>query len=389
MNLRDLIKRNQPKSAIGIVIGNSDDGLDCPGYVSLADNPEVFTACRTIAMLISSMPIMLMQNGDNGDTRIYNELSRKLDIEPNSKMTRRTWMESIVMNLLLYGRGNSVATVQTTGGLLGDIEPIPASMVSFIPVGNGYTVSVGGKIYKPDELLHFVDNPNRYYPWKGDGVTLLLRDVANNLKQANVTKKGFMSSKWKPSIIVKVDAMIEEFSSPAGRQKLLDDYVKSSEVGEPWLIPAEQFSVEQVKPLSLADLAISDSVAIDKKTVAAIIGVPGFLLGVGEYNQAEWNSFISNRVREIAMEIEQELTRKLILNPRWYLKFNILSLMNWDIQTVADVYCKLADRGYVDGNEVRDRIGMSPREGLDELRVLENYIPVEKSGDQLKLVQND
>lgn len=387
MSFKDLIKRNQPRSAIGFVISNGEEGLDCPGYVSLADNPEVFTACRTIAMLISSMPIMLMQNGDNGDTRIYNELSRKLDIEPNSKMTRRTWMESIVMNLLLYGRGNSVATVQTNEGLLGDIDPIPASMVSFNPVGNGYVVSINGKTYNPDELLHFVDNPDRNYPWKGKGVTLLLRDVANNLKQANVTKKGFMSSKWKPSIIVKVDAMIDEFSSPEGRKKLLDDYVRSADVGEPWLIPAEQFSVEQVKPLSLADLAISDSVNIDKRTVAAIIGVPSFLLGVGEYNQAEWNSFISNRVREVAMEIEQELTRKLILNPKWYLKFNILSLMNWDIQTVADVYCKLADRGYVDGNEVRDRIGMSPREGLDELRVLENYIPVEKSGDQKKLVQ--
>lgn len=387
MSLKDLIKRNQPRSAIGFVISNGEDGLDCPGYVSLADNPEVFTACRTIAMLISSMPIMLMQNGENGDTRIYNELSRKLDIEPNSKMTRRTWMESIVMNLLLYGRGNSVATVQTNEGLLGDIDPIPASMVSFNPVGNGYVVTINGKSYNPDELLHFVDNPDRNYPWKGKGTTLLLRDVANNLKQANVTKKGFMSSKWKPSIIVKVDAMIDEFSSPEGRKKLLDDYVRSADVGEPWLIPAEQFSVEQVKPLSLADLAISDSVNIDKRTVAAIIGVPSFLLGVGEYNQAEWNSFISNRVREVAMEIEQELTRKLILNPKWYLKFNILSLMNWDIQTVADVYCKLADRGYVDGNEVRDRIGMSPREGLDELRVLENYIPVEKSGDQKKLVQ--
>lgn len=385
--IRTATKRSD--SCIGVVVGDKSEDLTCPGYTSLAHNPEVFTACRTIAGLISSMPIMLMENGDSGDIRIFNELSRKLDIEPHNRMTRRTWMEAIVMNLLLYGKGNSVCTVRTSRGLLRNIDPIPASMVAFNPKGMGdYEIFINGKTYRPDDVLHFVDNPDENYPWKGKGLTVVLSDVANNLKQANATKKGFMSSKWKPSIIVKVDAMIDEFSNPEGRKKLLEDYVNSSEAGEPWLIPAEQFSVEQVKPLSLADLSISDSVTMDKKTVASIIGVPPFVLGVGEYNKEAWNSFISNKVRIIAEEIEQELTRKLILNPKWYVKFNILSLMDWDIKTIADVFGGLSDKGYITGNEVRDRIGMSPKDGLDELRILENYIPVDMIGMQKKLVQD-
>jgi HK97 family phage portal protein len=234
-----------------------------------------------------------------------------------------------------------------------------------------------------------VDNPDQYYPWKGKGMTVLLSDVANNLKQASATKKGFMSSKWKPSIIVKVDAMTEEFSGPEGRQKILDEYIKNTEAGEPWLIPADQFEVEQVRPLSLADLAISDSVEIDKRTVASIIGVPPFVLGVGDYNKDAWNAFIANTVRVIAQEIEQELTKKLILNPKWYLKFNILSLMDWDIKTISEVFGSLSDRGFVTGNEVRDRIGMSPKDGLDELRILENFIPNDMIGQQSKLVNNN
>ena len=376
-------------SMVGILLGDDDTSLACTGYTSLADNPEVFTACRKIATLISSMPIMLMENGKSGDTRIFNELSRKLDIEPNRNMTRRTWMEAIVMNMLLYGRGNSVVKVYTSRGYITTLEPISASRVSFAPspTGRKYQIFIDGKMYDPDDVLHFVDNPDRFYPWMGKGATVVLSDVANNLKQASVTKKGFMSSKWKPSIIVKVDSMIDEFSSPEGRQKLLDSYVKSSDVGEPWLIPAEQFEVEQVKPLSLADLAISDSVEIDKRTVASILGVPPFVLGVGEYNKEAWNSFIANTVRVIAEEIEQEITRKLILNPKWYVKFNILSLMDWDIQTVANVFGSLSDRGFVTGNEVRDRIGMSPVDGLDEMRVLENYIGWDYSNKQKKLIQ--
>lgn len=376
-------------SQIGIILGGESSDIKCPGYTSLADNAEVFTACRRIAMLISSMPIMLMENGDSGDIRIFNELSRKIDINPNRNMTRRSWMEAIVMNMLLYGRGNSVVTVKTSRGILQNMEPISAGRVSFAPnaAKTGYVIYIDGKAYDPNDVLHFVDNPDRFYPWMGKGLTVQLKDAADNIKQANKTKKGFMSSKWKPSIIVKVDAMIDEFSSPDGRDKLLKSYVQSADVGEPWLIPAEQFEVEQIRPLSLADLAISDSVVMDKKTIAAIIGVPAFVLGVGEYNQAEWNAFISSIVRMIAMEIEQELTRKLILNPKWYLKFNILSLMDWDLKTIADVFGGLSDKGYITGNEVRDRIGMSPLEGLDELRILENYIPVTMIGEQKKLIQ--
>ena len=380
---------NCGKSAIGIVVGGDDEELKCSGYTSLADNPEVFTACRKIAMLISSMPIMLMENGKSGDIRIFNELSRKLDIDPNRNMTRRTWVEAIVMNMLLYGRGNSVVRVYTSRGQISNMEPISASRVSFVPptTGTKYTVVIDGKSYDPNDVLHFVDNPDRYYPWKGKGLTVVLSDVANNLKQASATKKGFMSTKWKPSIIVKVDSMIDEFSSPEGRTKLLESYIKSSDAGEPWLIPADQFDVTTIKPLSLADLAISDSVQMDKRTVAAIIGVPPFVLGVGDYEKDAWNAFINNTVRVIAQEIEQELTRKLILNPKWYVKFNILSLMDWDIKTIADVFGTLSDRGFVTGNEVRDRIGMSPVDGLDEFRILENYIPYDMSALQKKLVQ--
>ena len=126
---------------------------------------------------------------------------------------------------------------------------------------------------------------------------------------------------------------------------------------------------------------------MDKRTIAALIGVPPFIVGVGNYNKEEWNAFINTTVKTIVKGIEQEMTRKLIVSPTWYIRFNVLSLLDWDIKTIADVFGSLSDRGFVDGNEVRDRLGMSPRDGLDELRVLENYIPFDMSAYQKKLIQ--
>ena len=362
------------------------DYLKC-GYTKLADNPEIISGCFKIAQLISSMTIYLMANTERGDIRIVNELSRKIDIEPNKNMTRSTWMTAIVMNLLLYGNGNSIVYPHTDNGYLGDLEPIPAYRVKFKTVlnTNDYRIEIDDKEYNPRDLLHFVINPNPDYLWMGQGFKVALKHIAENLAQAQATTKGFMESKWKPSIIVKVDALTEEFASKEGRTKLLQEYLETSNVGEPWMIPAEQFEIEQIKPLSLSDLAINDTVQLEKRTVASILGVPPFILGVGEYKSDEWDSFVNNTLRPIAQSIEQEMTRKLILSPKMYLMFNMSKLYSYDLQKLSSVYSGLYDKGIITGNEVREKIGMQPREGLDELIVLENYIPVSKIGDQNKL----
>ena len=386
-NKQDLSDIEKQNKVAAFVLADLFDDCCASGYTRLSDNPEIQTACLRIAELIGSMTIYLMENGPDGDRRIINELSRKIDIEPNRNMTRIHWMTINVMNMLLHGKGNGICVPHTHEGNLESLEPISASRVTFQPVGNSYRdyrVLIDGIAKDPNNLLHFVYNPDETYVWMGKGVTVTLKDIANNLKQAQKTENAFMSSEWKPSIIVKVDALADEFATPAGRQKLLDSYVKPSQNGEPWLIPAEQFEVEQVRPLTLADLAIKDTVELDKKTVAAVIGVPAFLLGVGAFNREEWNSFIQTKVKAIALNIQQELTRCLIISPKWYIYLNYWSLMDYDLKAVSDILLAGSDRGFVCGDEWRDRMHLPPA-GLKEYKVLENYIPYDMSGDQGKL----
>ncbi|OUQ12393.1 phage portal protein [Lachnoclostridium sp. An14] len=379
-------KRREKNVVSWLCSSDAYDILTCKGYTSLSQNPEIITAVDKIAKLIGSMTLYLMENRDDGDVRIRNELSRKIDIEPCSSMTRSTFIQWIVRTLYLEGNGNAVVLPVFRRGYLQDLRPQPANTVSLNPLSYwDYQVMLGGTPYEPDEILHFVLNPDSTYPWKGDGYKVALTDVANNLKQAGVTEKGFMESKWKPSIIVKVDAMTDEYSSPEGRRKLLSEYIETGRAGEPWLIPAEQFSVEQVRPLSLADLALSDMVQLDKRTVAAILGVPPFVLGVGDFNREAWNNFISSTIMPIAQAIQQEMTKKLLYSPTLYFRFNPRSLYSYELRDMAAIADDQYVRGIMTANEVRDWLGLSPKDGLNELVILENYIPRGMIADQSKL----
>ena len=356
------------------------------GYRRLSDCPEVAMGINAYADMISNMTLQLMQNTDLGDVRVKNELSRKLDINPCKYMTRKGWMYNIVHTLLLEGDGNQVTYPEYKNGYLENLVPLKPSVCSIVDNPDGsYAIRYGDRVLQPDEVIHFVLNPDPENPYKGQGFRVLLKDAVRALKQANATKRALMESPA-PSIIVKVDGLTDEFASKEGRRKLLDQYIDSSDNGRPWLIPAEAFSVEQVKPLTLNDLAIGPSVELDKRVIAGVLGVPPYFLGVGEYKKAEVNGFIATKVRGVCEVIQQTLTRQLLYSPDLYWRFNIRSHYAYDLDEIINAGKEMVDRMALRRNEWRDWIGFSPDADMQELLALENYIPADRLGDQKKLL---
>lgn len=391
MKLTDKIKklfirqRDAPR-AVGIVTQTYWDLLFAGGYVPLYSCPEVAMCVDAIADLVSNMTLRLMRNTDTGDVRVVNGLSRAIDIMPNAYQNRKAFVYNIVSTLLTVGNGNCVVVPRfdADGNLLSLMPARPSSvMFDDLPDG-GYKIRVGQTVYSPDEILHFAINPDPERPWIGRGRSVSLSSIVDCINQANATKTALQKSPA-PSIVMKVDGLTEDLSTRDGRQKMIDRFVDSNDRGVPWIIPAETMELQQIKPLTVSDLAIRENLELDIKRIAGIYRVPAFMVGVGDFNRDEYDNFITTTVMSIAQVIEQELTRKLLYSPDYHITFNPRSLHSYSITELVSAGKELVDRMAMRRNEWRDWLGLSPDEDMEDLLALENYIPADRLGDQKKL----
>jgi HK97 family phage portal protein len=357
------------------------------GYMPITKNEEVKKCIHKIADLVSSMTIMLMENGDDGDFRLKNELAKKVDVYPNKNMIRKNFIYKIVADLI--STGNSVVMPKTKDGLLDNLIIWDIGNVSFKGNNEEYIIEYNLQKFNPDELLHFVLIPDDDLHFKGQGFIPIVKDAITNIIQANHTKTGFLQSKWRPSLIIKVESDAEGMQVKEERAKILNSYIGDTENGEPWIVPASEIDVKEIRPLSLQDLKIQESIELDKKAVASAFGVPAFMVGVGTYNKDEYNNFISSVIMPIAKVIEQEMTKKLVYAPNWYFKFNAKSLMHYNLSELTNHVTRMVAGGFISRNEGRNMFDYSPVEGLGEYVVLENYIPTDKVGEQGKLKGGD
>lgn len=367
-----------------------EDIMFSPMYSRATDNEEVRKCTHKIADLVSDMTVMLLQNGEKGDIRVKNELSRKIDITPSKNMSRKQFFYNIVRDMINFG--NSVVYPVVKDGYIDELQIWDMNAVTYADLQDGgYAVRYKGRQYASDDVLHFVLVPQQFKPFIGEGYINLIKNAVDNLGQADKTKEAFLRSKWKPSVIIAVNSDAEELATSGGRENILNSYISDTDEGKPWVIPADEIKVESIKPLTLMDLGIHESVKLEKQVIASAMGVPAFFVGVGQFGKDEYNNFISTTIYSFAQIIQQELTRKLLYSPYLYFKFNPRSLMMYDLQEKTAHVKELVNSGMLNRNEGRAAFDYSPvdAEGMDDYVVLENYIPVAKIGDQAKLKKYD
>lgn len=358
-------------------------GTEVPiGYHRFADAPEAQVCISRISGLIASLPIHLLRNTPAGDVRESGPMARLIDVEPWSMGSRYDWISWIVTTLLL--EGNAFLLPITAGGQLLELWPMPGAVIQD-QAAPTYSVAWEGHLFHADEVAHVRLWPDPRRPWRGLGPQTTAAEILQGLSGTRATQRSVMETEYKPPLIVSV-ATDSGLSSPEERSAVISKYVTPEKPGQPWILPGELLKVDSVPPVSLSDLAIRDGLELDKRTVAAIFGVPAWFVGVGGFNRDEYNySFLPGIIRTVCTAIEQALTRTLLDDPALHYRFSTRQLYAWSITDLASVGVRLRGGGLMSGNEVRDWVGLGPKEGLDELIALENYIPVELLGSQKKL----
>lgn len=375
-------RSSSPASLIGYWMGSS--GELPPGYHRLIDSPEVSACINRISAIVSSATIYLMENTKKGDIRIWDGMSRLVDIDPwPGVMTRSVWMDWIVATLLGEGDGNAFVLPEIEGGQFSRLLPMPGACALPADDPDDYYISWRGRNFDPTEVLHFRLFADPTYPWKGRGYRVQLKQVVEALSNSDAVKKSLSSPDYKPPLCVFVNSDTD-FSNETKRDKFRKQYLADARDGKPWILPADLVKIEQVKPLTLADLAIKDTVELDKRTAASIFGAPPHIVGIGAYDAKAHNGFVRTDIIHLATVIEQQLTQKLLENPKRYYKISRRRLYDYDLKTLIDIDNSMADRGYLNGDEVREDADRDPI-GLTQYKVLENYIPYDMSGKQKKL----
>ena len=387
MGILNYFKRStqeqQPSNKIGYFMSSDTENILVSGYTKLSDSPEVVTAINTIADLVSNMTIQLMKNSEKGDTRVKNELSRLVDIAPNAYQTRKSFIFWIVKSMMI--NGDAVVMPITRSGAIKELRPLPNNKIRFYYDADDefdYVIKYKNKDYAPEDLLHFVLNPDENLSFMGTSYRVNLSDVTHNLRQASATKRSFMSSEYMPSLVMMVDSDADLDEDE--REKFEEKYLKRKDKNKPLLLPDGLVRFETIKPLTLEDLAIHESVKVDKETVASILGIPSFVLGVGSYSKDEWNNFINTKIMSIAQIIQQTLNR-LIVEPDMYFTFNPRSLYNYSLVEQVNAITALVKVNTLRRNEGRNWLGLAPDSEMDDLIVLENYLLQQDLSKQGKL----
>ena len=181
---RDAPAEFRTASAIAMTSPDQWKILCGDGYRPIMQCPEVQICINVYAELISSMTLRLMRNTEKGDIRVKNELSRLLDIEPNRHMTHMAFFHVIVRALM--ENGNQVTLPVMRNGYLDELKPLRPSETFIEPKGlDDYEIIYRGARYSPDEVLHFILNPDPDQPWKGQGYQVSLKDIVKSIRQSN------------------------------------------------------------------------------------------------------------------------------------------------------------------------------------------------------------
>lgn len=359
----------------------------------------VFECVVIRANSISKLPLQLYKRTKNGKSREKSHnLAYLLEKRPNSWQTPSQFKSYIEVCRCLWGN----AYIKMVFDYLGEIialEPLEPSRVYLYKVNNKYfyqyTRDDGVEKFSEEEIIHipYISIDGKI----GKSPLEVARENAGNLKAITKFEGGFYRNGALTTGVLETPSTLKKEAKEKIKQEWSNLYGGTKNAGGIAVLDAG-FTYKDLT-IPLKDIEFISSRKMNKAEIATIFDVPLYMLN--ELDNAKFNNveqqnlrFLNDVLQPNITAIEEEFNYKLFTRKesmKYYVKFNLNSMLRADSKTRAEYYKEMIGCGVFNINHVLDledldnigEIGDKHFMSLNytTLDTIENHKRIAKGGD--------
>lgn len=347
----------------------------------------VYACIRVLSETMAQLPLQVYQRMPGGSRRRANDhpLEAVLGGQPNGVQTSFEFREMMQGHMAL--RGNAYA--QIIAGELGSVTqllPLHPGRVEVKRLTNGklryeVTTDNGGKEYlAQDQVFHLrnmtQDGINGLSP-----ITFARDSIGLTLAAERYGSKFFANGVRPSGMLTSKTANLTIDQAQKAQQTLME-----SQAGEAnWQKPIVMWGNLEWQNIGMTneDARFIETLDRGDKQICQIFRIQQHMVGIldrSTNNNIEQQSleFVLYTMLPWVRRWEEAISRDLLNDPSYYVRFNLSGLLRGDANTRSAFYSTMVTNGLLCPNEVRELEDRDPYEGGDEFFMQGAMVPVEK-----------
>jgi len=380
-------------SIVHYVTGGGSASVDANSITSY--QLSAYWAClKVLSEDVAKLPIKVLEKREGGEFSTNESLQNLLSKKPNDNMTAFSYWQAVMQQSL--GWGNSFSEIQFNGmGQPVGLWPINPTRVTKMRDKNSsvYFYRINNDDGSFTDLL---ENEVLYIPGLTiDGVSGLSaaevgqQSLSLALSGQQFAERFFKNSAAISGVLMHPGKLKEDAVKPL-RESWNKIYSGSNNAGKTAILEEGMKFEAITMPLKDAQFLESRNFSIEE--IARWFRMPPhkiqhLLRSTFTNIEVQGREYVDDTLMPWLVKIEQEVRRKLIINPSEFIKFNVNALLRGDTATRAAFYTSLFNMGAMNSNEIREFEGLNPYNGGDRFYIQGNLAEVRADG--LLMIAND
>lgn len=359
----------------------------------------VYRCVEVISDSVAQLPLEPYKIDSNGYRLKFTSHPsyRILNKEPNNRMTRFTFIKTLVVSTLLKGNGFAYIERDNKGNAIA-LHYIPSELVTIIP-----PTTIGENVmYNVTGLSNSVESCNMIHilNFSYDGITGIstLSHAKNTLGLA-MDSESHASGFFKGGANLAGILTVQSTLTSKQKQDLKTSWQTafSPTTGQPNGVAVLEGNMEfkpiTVNPSDAQLLETREFNVIDICRFFGVSPVKAFDLSKSSYSTVEATnlSFLTDTLSPLLEKIELEFERKIYKPSEKEsidVRFDTSRLLRADKQSLANYYSTLFNIGVVSLNEIRKELDLASVEGGDNHFVQVNLMEVNKAAQNIPTNKN-